>query len=104
MLSSGICGWILFVGFLANQIAIKKPAGIFVLSLPFVLAIDNLFAGSFSRGALLTPAMAPVAAALLSASFALLGFGVGALLENRLSRSTAIGLAAILLCLAPVLF
>ena len=105
MLSAGICAWILFVGFLAHQIALKKLTSIFVISLlPLVLAIDNLFAGPISSGAVLTTNMAPVVAALLSTGFAVVGFAIGALLESHISRSVATGLAAILLCLTPILF
>jgi putative Mn2+ efflux pump MntP len=104
MVSGGICVWILFVGFLAYQAALKRPIRIFVLSLPVVLAIDNLFAGSVFSGAALTMNIAPFVAAIFSTSFALVGFALSAPLGSRLTRSTAVGLAAILLWLTPILF
>jgi hypothetical protein len=104
MITGGICVWILFVGFLAYQAALKRPTRIFALSLPVVLASDNLFAGSIFSGAALTMNMAPLVAAIFSTGFALVGFALSAPLGSRLSRSAAVGLAAILLCLTPILF
>ena len=91
-------------GFLAYQAALKRPTRIFVLSLPVILALDNLFAGSIFSGAVLTTNIAPFIAAIFSTSFALVGFALSAPLGSRLSRSAAVGLAAILLCLTPILF
>ena len=100
----GICAWILFVGFLAYRAALKRPATIFALFLPVVLAVDNLFAGSIFPGAVLTINIGPFVAAISSTCFALFGFALSAPLGSRISRSAAVGLASILLWLTPILY
>lgn len=103
--TAGICVWILLVGFLAYRIAVKKRAGVLVISLlPVVMAADNLLAGPICSTASLPANIMPIAATLFSTGFALAGITIGALVRNLTSRPLAISLGFVLLCLTPILF
>jgi putative Mn2+ efflux pump MntP len=101
---AGMCAWILFVGFLIRRMVVRKPTNTLAISLvPLILGLDNFFAGrTFLEAS--SPVNTAIAAGLFSASLALGGFAIAALVQNRMSKSIAIGLAAALLCLTPILF
>jgi putative Mn2+ efflux pump MntP len=100
----GMCLWILFVAFLVRGIVVRKTASSVVISLlPLVLSLDNFYAGLVSSEGLLSANAAP-AVAMLSASFALAGFAVAAIVQNHIPRSVAIRLGVIILFLSPILF
>jgi putative Mn2+ efflux pump MntP len=99
-----MCVWILFVGFLTYRIAADKRVGAFGLSLlPVILAVDNLLGPPSLVGTLPT-AIIPIAAAFVSAGFALVGLTIGATAAGRMPRPLSIGFGFILLCLTPILF
>jgi hypothetical protein len=98
-----ICVWLLFVGFLAYRIVANRRLGDLTLSLlPLILSIDNLLSPPFSVAHLPT-ALVPIAAALFSAGFGILGVTVGIVIEVRISRPFSIGIGIVLLALTPIL-
>ncbi len=104
IIPTAMCAWIFFVGFLVRQIMVRKPTSALVVTLvPFILSLDNFCAARFYPEPF-SQVNAAIVAAVMSTTFALIGFAVAGLFRDRVPKSLALGLGAILLCLAPLLF